>query len=320
MAVATGHAPRLGFVGLGGMGGAMAARLQEMGCELAIHDLVPETGAALVAGGAHWHDSPAGVVSEASQVLLSLPGPPEVEAVVRGAQGLLGALPPGAAIVDLSTNSIAGVRALAEECGADGIAFLDAPVSGGIRGAREGTLILMVGGPAEALEEVRPTLERISRSILHFGESGAGSAAKLVHNQFYICSEVLFLEALVLAEKAGIAAPELVDLLRATGAGGVHAQLADRVLERRFDDGTFTLALAEKDVALALEAAGSLGVPTPASTAAHALLAEARNQGRGDENFWAAVETLEAQAGVQISARTEAGMDTDASRREKGST
>ena len=82
---------------------------------------------------------------------------------------------------------------------------------------------------------------------------------------------------------------------RARGAGGVHAQLAERVLERRFDDGTFTLALAEKDVALALEAARSLGVPTPASTAAHALLAEARNQRRGDENIWAAVETLEAR-------------------------
>ena len=303
MAVTTGREPHLGFVGLGAMGGAMAARLQETGCELAVHDLAPETGSALVEAGARWHDSPAGVAGESSLVLLSLPGPPEVEAVLRGERGLLAALRPGAAIVDLSTNSIAGVRARAAECRAAGIDFLDAPVSGGIQGAREGTLVLMVGGRAEVLEAVRPTLERISRSILHFGESGAGSAAKLVHNQFYLCGEVLFFEALVLAEKAGIAAPELVDLLRATGAGGVHAQLADRVLERRFDDGTFTLALADKDVALALDAARSLGVPTPASTAAHSLLAEARARGLGDKNFWAAVEILEERAGVQLSAR-----------------
>ena len=150
---------------------------------------------------------------------------------------------------------------------------------------------------------MRPILERLSRSILHFGANGAGSAAKLVHNQFYICSEVLFFEALVLAEKAGLEAPELVDLLSSTGAGGVHAQLADRVLERRFDDGSFSLALAEKDVALALEAARDLEVPTPASAAAHDLLAEARERGRGAENFWAAIEVLEERAGVRISAR-----------------
>lgn len=303
MSVATGPGPRLGFVGLGRMGGAMAAHLQETGCALAIHDRAPETGSALVEAGAHWHDSPAGVAGEASQVLLSLPGPPEVEAVLRGERGLLAALRPGAAIVDLSTNSVAGVRALAAECRAAGIDFLDAPVSGGIRGAREGTLVLMVGGRAGALEAVRPTLERLSRSILHFGESGAGSAAKLAHNQFYLCAEVLFFEALVLAEKAGIAAPDLVDLLDSTGAGGVHARLADRVLERRFDDGSFALALAEKDVALALETARALGVPTPTTEAAHGLLAEARARGRGDENFWAAVEILEERAGVRLSTR-----------------
>ena len=303
MAVATGREPFLGFVGLGKMGGAMAAHLQETGCELAIHDLSPEAGAALVEAGARWHDSPAGVASEASVVLLSLPGPPEVETVLRGERGLLAALRPGAAIVDLSTNSVDGVRKLAGECRAAGIDFLDAPVSGGVQGARKGTLVVMVGGRSEALEEVRPVLERLSRSILHFGESGAGSAAKLVHNQFYLCGEVLFYEALVLATKAGIAAPDLVDLLRSTGAGGVHAQLADRVLERRFDDDTFALALAEKDVALALEAARDLSVPMPATAAAHELFVEARSRGLERENFWAAIEVLEERAGVRLSPR-----------------
>lgn len=294
---------RLGFVGLGAMGSAMAARLQETGHDLAVHDRNPEVKAEWIRRGAQWHETPADLAREVSRVLLSLPGPAEVEAVVGGEAGLLAGLGPGAVIVDLSTNSIASVRARASQCRTAGIEFLDAPVSGGIRGAREGTLVLMVGGPAETLERVRPTLDHLARSILHFGANGTGSAAKLVHNQFYICSEVLFFEALVLAEKAGITAPEMVDLLRSTGAGGVHAQLADRILERRFDDRSFALALAEKDVALALEAARSLEVPTPTAAAAHELLAEARSRGLSEENFWAAVEVLEARAGVRISAR-----------------
>jgi 3-hydroxyisobutyrate dehydrogenase-like beta-hydroxyacid dehydrogenase len=168
---------------------------------------------------------------------------------------------------------------------------------------REGTLVLMIGGESAALELVRPVLEKISRSIFLLGASGAGTTAKLVHNQLYLCGQVLFFEGLVLAAKAGLDLSTLIEILNQSGAGGIHSKLAGRVLERRFDDQTFALALAEKDVALALEAGRSLEVPMPTTAAAHQLFVEAAAAGLRDKNFWAAIELVEKHANTSVSAK-----------------
>jgi 3-hydroxyisobutyrate dehydrogenase len=290
-----------GLVGTGTMGAAMAARLLDLGESLRLHDAVPGSADTLLERGASWCPSVGELAAECDVVLLSLPGPAEVESVVLGPDGLLAHLRPGSIIVDLSTNAVATVRSLAEKCLAAGVHFLDSPVSGGSKGAREGTLVLMVGGEAEALEQARPLLEQMSRSIFHLGDSGAGTVAKLVNNQLYLCGQVIFFEGLVLAAKAGLDLPALCSILDQTGAGGVHSQLAERVFERRFDDPTFALALAEKDVALALEAGRSLHVAMPATAAAHQLFVEGAAAGLQQKNFWAAVELVEKRADARIS-------------------
>lgn len=283
----------------------MAARVLAAGYSLTVHDAHRAAASSLLADGARWAESLADVAA-AEVVLLSLPGPREVEAVVAGPDGLLAHAAPGTTLVDLSTSSVATVRALAADSAERGVHFLDCPVSGGAPGARDGTLVLMVGGDAAALEVVRPVLDTLSRSIVHLGDSGAGTVAKLVNNQLYLCSAALFYEGLVLGSKAGLDPSALVEILKSTRAGGIHAELAERVLERQWggpDGGngtTFSLDLAEKDVALALEAGRSLAVGMPVSAAAHQLFVDARAAGLGARNFWNAFEIVEDRARVRV--------------------
>ena len=294
---------QVGFVGTGTMGAAMAARLLEMDEPLLIHDIDYESAAPLREQGARWAGTLPELAAECDVVLLSLPGPAQVESVVSGPDGLLPNLRSGSAVVDLSTNSVACVRQLADVCRAGEVSFLDSPVSGGAKGSRDGTLVLMVGGESATLDRVRPVLEKIARSIFHLGPAGAGTTAKLVHNQLYLCGQVLFFEGLVLAAKAELDLSTLIEILNQSGAGGIHSKLAARVLERRFDDQTFALALAEKDVALALEAGRSLEVPMPTTSAAHQLFVEAAAAGLHDKNFWAAIELVEDHARTRISSK-----------------
>jgi 3-hydroxyisobutyrate dehydrogenase len=278
----------------------MAARLVAAGHPVSVHDARREACSELLRGGASWADSLGSLAAAVDVALLSLPGPPQVEAVVGGSEGLLAGMAAGSCIVDLSTNALATVRELAASCAERGIDYLDCPVSGGMQGAAAGTLVLMVGGEAGALERVRPILQALSREIIHFGPSGAGTVAKLINNQLYLAGEVLFYEGLVLGAKAGLDIPALLEMLEATGVGGVHTRLAPRLLDRNFDDRTFALALAEKDVGLALAAGRSLGVPMPTTAAAHRLFAEASVEGPADRNFWIAFELLERRARIRV--------------------
>lgn len=290
----------LAYIGTGTMGKPMAARLFNAGFDPLIFDLNKSSAQDLIDQGARWADTLQDVSAEAKVVLLSLPGPPQVEAVVSGPNGLLNGLAPGSIIVDLSTNSVSMVRKLAALCADKGVAFIDSPVTGGLKGSSDGTLVLMLGGEAEVLTQVRPYLEELSREIVHLGAVGTGTATKLIHNQLYLCGEVLFYEGLALAAKTGIKQEALLNILNMSGAGGIHSKVAQRVIERRFDDNTFALALAEKDVALALEAGRALDVPMPATTAAHQLFIEGKAAGLSNKNFWSVIELVEQHANTQI--------------------
>lgn len=288
----------IGFVGLGTMGKPMAVRLATAGYALLVHDLDRGHADPVLAAGGQWTDSLDHLAEHCSTVLLSLPGPPQVRAVT---EQLLRGLKPGSTLVDLSTNSVKTVRTLAAQCQEQSVSFLDCPVSGGYRGCEEGTLVIMAGGNKEALHQVEPALEPLSRRIIYLGDSGAGTIAKLVNNQLYLCGEVIFYEGLVLAAKAGLDIHSLLDILNMTGAGGIHSKVADRVISRKFDDQTFALALAEKDVALALDAGKTLDVPMPATASAHELYAAGIKAGLGMKNFWSVFELIESQAGTRVS-------------------
>jgi 3-hydroxyisobutyrate dehydrogenase-like beta-hydroxyacid dehydrogenase len=292
--------PQIAFIGTGTMGRPMAERFFNAGLDPIIHDAFKDNAKPLIERGFRWADSIADLSDAAKIVFLSLPGPTQVEAVVSDPGGLIHNLSPGSIIVDLSTNSVSMVRALAKICRERDIGFLDAPVSGGSEGSKDGTLVLMVGGEETLLEQVRPLLDILSRKIVYLGGSGSGTVAKLINNQLYLCGEVIFYEGLVLAAKADLDIEALLSILNMSGAGGIHSKVADRILDRRFDDNTFALALAEKDVALSLEAGRSLDVPMPATSAAHQLFVEAKAAGLGNKNFWSAIELVEKHASTSI--------------------
>jgi 3-hydroxyisobutyrate dehydrogenase-like beta-hydroxyacid dehydrogenase len=293
---------KMAFIGTGTMGFPMAERFIRAGYSPLIYDQNPQCVDALVELGGRRASDLMQVSSSANVVFLSLPGPIQVQEVVSGEQGLMHNLKPDSVIVDLSTSAAETSRRLSQQCRTRDIQFLDAPVSGGVKGCRDGSLILMMGGHQPTVDKIRPLLDVISREVVYLGESGSGNIAKLVHNQLYLCGEVLFYEALVLAGKSGVELPTLIKILNDSGLGGIHTKMSGRVLERQHDQPVFSLALAEKDVALALSEGRSLDVPMPASSAAHQTLLAARAAGFGNRNFWSAIEILERNANFRLDA------------------
>ena len=288
-----------GFVGVGTIGNPMAERLLAAGHALVVHDARPEAAANLTAAGARWANSPREVAAECRVVFTSLPGPREVDAVARAENGLLGGARAGDVHVDLSTNALASVRALAAEEARAGVALVDAPVSGGAHGARQGTLAVMASGERPAFERVEPLFGAFAKRVFYLGESGSGTLAKLVNNQIFLCAGLLLQEGFVLAAKAGLDAKPLLEVVRASSAAA-YAGLADLTLARSFDQAFFTLALAEKDVSLALASAEALGVPMPVTAAAHATYARAADAGLGAKSFLATLLAIEGAAGVRV--------------------
>jgi len=293
---------RIAFVGLGLMGAPMAANLLRAGHALRVCDLRREAAGALVALGAEWADDPA---RGAELAFTSLPGPAEVEA---WAPRLFGALAPGAAWFDLSTNSPQVVRRLHAEGAARGIHFLDAPVSGGPRGAASGRLALWVGGERAAYERALPVLAAIADRPLYVGPAGAGTVAKLAHNAASFMVQTALAEAMTLGVKAGVEPLALFRALRqgATGRARTFDRLAEQFLPGRFDPPAFALRLAHKDMSLAVDLARSLGVPMHAGEHALAELSEALARGWGERDARVAMTLQEERAGVAVRVPPEA--------------
>lgn len=291
----------IGFVGTGTIGAPMAGRLLDAGHALAVFDRSTEATSALAARGADVAPSVAALAERCGTVFLSLPGPSEIESVVRGAGGLLET--PGAlgTVVDLSTNALALSRELAGAAAARGVVYLDAPVSGGAKAAREGALAVMVGGETSAFEAARPLIECFAAHVFHLGASGAGTLAKLVNNQIFLCASVLVQEGFVLGAKAGMDPDTLREVLEASSAAPYLAR-APLVLSGRYDRNLFALAIAAKDVALALRSAEDVGASMPLTAAAHEVYARALEAGYGGEDFHATLKVLERAAGVTLPA------------------
>lgn len=291
---------QLAFVGLGNMGHHMAASLQHAGHELIVHDLRPETAQVLLEGGATWADSAKAAAEGAEAVFLSLPAPKDVEAVVTGSEGVLAGLRSGDAIIDLSTNSPSMVRKLAERAAQQGVGFLDAPVSGGVRGAKDATLAVMVGGDRELFERFELALRAIGPNVFHTGDVGTGNVAKLINNQLAFVSMMAMNEALAIGAKAGIDLMMLREIVQASSgntfvwAGGARAVLHDRLPP------TFTTTLACKDIGLAQELARETGVDAPVGRTAQQLLEGYRTNGFEQEDVLATIKAVEAASDAQV--------------------
>src|SRR3984893_15641676 len=244
---------KIGFIGMGMMGSGMAANLQKAGHDLVVHDLRRATAEPYLAKGALWADSPRAVAEAAEVVFTSLPGPPEVEAVALGENGLLGGMSRGKAYFDLSTNSPTMVRKINAAFAERDVYRLDSPVSAGPRGARTGKLALWVGGDEQIFNRHKSVLQATADQDRDVGAIGAGSIAKLVHNGAGYCIQTAPAEMFSVGVRAGVEPLALWEAVR-DGAGGRRRTfdgLVDQFLPGKYEPAAFALRLAHKDMSLA---------------------------------------------------------------------
>ncbi|HYX67445.1 MAG TPA: NAD(P)-dependent oxidoreductase [Burkholderiales bacterium] len=284
---------RIAFIGLGAMGGPMASNLQAAGHEVRAHDL------RRVEGFRHWCASAAEAARDCEVAFTSLPGPAEVEEV---AKSLKGSLQKGAAWFDLSTNSPQRIRRLHEDFAGQGVHVLDAPVSGGPKGARSGKLAIWAGGERAIYDRHEPLLRAIGDQPLYVGPIGAGTVAKLAHNCASFSVQAALAEIFTLGVKGGVEPLALFRALRqgATGRKRTFDRLAEHFLPGRYDPADFTVRLAHKDVTLALELGRDCGVPMKVGGIALEELGEAIRRGWAERDCRVAMTLQEERAGVSV--------------------
>jgi 3-hydroxyisobutyrate dehydrogenase len=288
------------------MGARMVANLQKSGQhELVVYDIRREAGEAALAAGARWAETPADAARQSEIVLTSLPGPREVEAVATGPNGIMHGAQPGLIWVDLSTSSPTLIRRLHAALSPHGIRVVDAPVSGGIAGAQDATLQIMVGCERDLFDHIKPVLSGIGDKIGYMGEVGAGEIAKLVHNQISLVVAQVVAEGLTLGVKAGVQPERLLEAVRGgaygRGGGGIGSAIESIVFTKDWDTPRFALALARKDLGLATDLAREVGVPMPLAAVAEQALMECMNRGWGgkDQTATWALQEERAQAEVR---------------------
>jgi 3-hydroxyisobutyrate dehydrogenase-like beta-hydroxyacid dehydrogenase len=293
---------KVGFVGLGMMGKFMAANLQENGFDLVVHDLNKAAAQPHIAAGAAWADSPKALGEAVDVVFSSLPGPPEVEAVALGENGLLAGMSKDGAYFDLSTNSPTVVRRIHAVFAEKGVHMLDAPVSGGPHGAESGKLALWIGGPEDVYKKHKTVLDAIGDRANYIGDIGAGSVAKLVHNCSGYAMQCALAEVFTLGVKAGVEPLALWEAVRqgAQGRRRTYDGLINQFLPGEYDPADFALRLAHKDVSLATALGREIGVPMRMANLALEEMTEAMNRGWGNRDSRSPMILQLERAGVEI--------------------
>ncbi len=291
---------KVGYIGLGLMGKSMARNILKAGFPLVVHNRSRAAVDELVAEGAQAAFSPKEVAEQVDVVFTNLPDSPDVELVALGTDGIIAGAREGLIFVDNSTIKPATARALAEKLGERGVQCLDAPVSGGDIGARQGTLTIMVGGPEAALERVRPVLEALGKKITHIGGAGAGQIAKAA-NQIMVAAQMVAMgELLVFAQKAGADPRKVVEAIR---GGAAQCWTLDVKPPRLFAGNRqpgFKAFMQAKDLNIVLETARQYGIPLP-SAAVDAQLYNAMLQNEmGNLDNSAVLGMLEMLAGIEL--------------------
>jgi 2-hydroxy-3-oxopropionate reductase len=290
----------VGYIGLGLMGKSIARNILKAGFPLVVHNRSRGAVDELVAEGAKAANSPVEVASQVDVVFTNLPDSPDVENVALGKQGIIEGAHPGLIFVDNSTIKPAISRLIADQLGQKGVLCLDAPVSGGDIGARNATLAIMIGGPAEALEKVRPVLEAMGKTITHVGDAGAGQIAKAA-NQIMVAAQMVAMgELLIFARKAGADPQRVVEAIK---GGAAQCWTLDVKPPRLFAGNRapgFKAYMQSKDMTIILETARQYGIPLP-SAALHAQLYQAMLQmGLGDLDNSAVIEVIEKLANEKL--------------------
>jgi len=295
---------QIGLIGLGIMGAPMARNLMKAGFPLTVATRTPGKAERFAAeagspGEVRVASSAADVAAASEVVITMVTDSPDVVKVARGADGVFAKARPGTVIIDMSTISPQVTRELAAEASSRGLSWLDAPVSGGEKGAIEGTLTIMVGGDAAALDRCRPVLEAMGKRITHFGLSGNGQSAKLCNQIMTGLNLLSVCEALVFGAKAGLDLSTLHQAL----TGGAANSWALEVLGRKMIDRDFAPAfmvrLQQKDLRLVLDAARESRTSLPGAALVHQLLAAVEAEGRGDDGTQSLIRIIERLAGLE---------------------
>ena len=292
---------RLGYIGVGNMGRPMVMNLLKAHHQVAIYDIRPEPLEELAKRGALVNRKLSEIPLHAEVIFLSLPSHIIVEEVMLGADGVLSTLEKGQIVVDMSTSLPSVSRKIAEKVKAVGGDFLDAPVNGGIQGATEGTLTIMVGGETRVLKKVRGLLEVVGKKIFHIGPHGSGNIMKLVNNLISATNTACFIEGLIFGTKAGISPATIYKVITSSKGGNSDAfqNKVPRILDRNFQP-TFALDLAYKDLSLAGMLAQELKTPVFLGSVAKQLFEMARTKGFGSEDNIALVKVLEELSSVKV--------------------
>jgi 3-hydroxyisobutyrate dehydrogenase-like beta-hydroxyacid dehydrogenase len=293
---------RVGFIGLGTMGAGISANLKKAGHQMVVHDVRREAAEKICAAGAEWAASPREVAASSEIVFTSLPGPPQVEAVVKGDEGLLAGMQRGQPLFDLSTNSPTLVRALAPQFSERGAHLLDSPVSGGPSGAASGKMAIWVGGDEATFKKYRHVLDGAGDQVSYIGPIGSASVAKLVHNLCGYMIQTALAEAFTMGVKAGVDPLTLWKAVRngVTGRRRTFDGLADHFLPDIFDPPRFALKLAHKDVSLATQVGREVGVPMRLANLTLEEMTEALARGWEGRDSRSSMILQKERAGVKI--------------------
>ena len=294
---------KVGFIGLGNMGGPMAGWILKAGFPLVVYDIREEAAASLLAQGAAWADSPRAVAEQCEVICTCVPGPPQMEAVTLGPNGILEGIQPDAIYIDHTTNSPELVRRVGAAVKDHKGHMLDAPVDGGREGSLEGNITVFVGGDEAVFEKVRPVLESFSTSIAWVGALGTGTITKIVHNALGITLSFLLGECLTLGGKAGVEMPRLLEAFRLgstlKGNSSFNRRLPATLFRGNFE-ARFALNHAYKDIRLAAELAAQQGAPVRMITLCEQEMREAMNRGWGDKDRVIALTLQEERTQVKI--------------------
>ncbi len=284
---------KLGLIGLGIMGKPMALNLLKAGFPLTVYNRSRAPVDLLASQGARAAASPREVAANSDVVITMVTDSPDVEQVVLGPNGVIEGLKPGGIFVDMSTISPVVTRRIAAELSKKGVMMLDAPVSGGDRGAREASLTIMVGGPKEAYEACLPVFQAMGKKITHMGDSGAGQLTKLTNQILVAVNMVAVCEALVFARKAGLNIDTVIDSLSAGAASSWSlVNLGPKAAKGDFAPG-FKVKLLQKDLRYALSTAEQLKIALPATSLVHQFYNSIEAEGLGEEGTQVLLKVLE---------------------------
>ena len=291
---------KVGYIGLGLMGKSMAGNIMKAGFPLVVHNRSREVVEELQAEGAKTAKSPAEVAEQVDVVFTNLPDSPDVELVTLGPGGIIEGAHQGLIFVDNSTIKPGTARHIAERMGKKGVLCLDAPVSGGDIGAQQGTLAIMVGGPIQALEQVRPILESMGKTITHVGDTGAGQIAKAA-NQIMVAAQMVAMgELLIFARKSGADPQKVVEAIQ---GGAAQCWTLDVKPERLFAGNRspgFKAYMQAKDLGIVLDTAREYGIPLVSAAVHNQLYNSMLEMGLAEQDNSAVIGVLESLANTNL--------------------